>query len=52
MRVKRAKCNPEAMPSNVEQSGNFLIHDFAKGDIVYNQYSPEHPCLNYYVEYY
>jgi thiamine kinase-like enzyme len=29
------------MPSNVEQSGNFLIHDFAKGDIVYNQYSPE-----------
>lgn len=41
MRVKRAECNPEAMPSNVEQSGNFLIHDFANGDIVYNQYSPK-----------
>ena len=41
MRVKRANCNPEAMPKNVEQSGNFLIHDFADGDIVYNQYTPE-----------
>jgi choline kinase len=41
MRVKRAECNTTAMPSNVERSGNFLIHDFAKGDIVYNQYSPE-----------
>ena len=41
MRVKRALCNPEAMPKNVEQSGNFLIHDYAQGDIVYNQYSPE-----------
>ena len=41
MRVKRANCNPEAMPNNVEQSGNFLIHDYAKGDIVYNQYTPE-----------
>jgi NDP-sugar pyrophosphorylase family protein len=41
MRVRRAECNPEAMPDNVEVSGNFLIHDFAKGDIVYNQYTPE-----------
>jgi len=41
MRVKRADCNPTAMPANVEQSGNFLIHDYAKGDIVYNQYTPE-----------
>ena len=41
MRVKRAECNTEAMPSNVERSGHFLIHDFAKGDIVYNQYTPE-----------
>ena len=41
MRVKRAACNTKAMPNNVEQSGNFLIHDYAKGDIVYNQYTPE-----------
>ena len=39
LRVKRALCNPEAMPANVEQSGNFLVHDFAQGDIVYNHYS-------------
>ena len=39
MRVRRAQCNPEAMPDNVEVSGNFLVHDFAKGDIVYNQAS-------------
>ena len=39
LRVQRALCNPDAMPHNVEQSGNFLIHDFAKGDIVYNQYT-------------
>jgi len=39
MRVRRAECNPDAMPKNVERSGNFLIHDFARGDIVYNQYS-------------
>lgn len=41
MRVKRAECNPEAMPAGVEQSGNFLIHDYVKGDIVYNQYTPQ-----------
>ena len=41
MRVKRANCNPACMPAHVECSGNFLIHDFAKGDIVYNQYTPE-----------
>ena len=41
MRVKRANCNTAAMPNNVEVSGNFLIHDFAKGDIVYNQASLE-----------
>lgn len=39
MRVRRAQCNAEAMPENVEVSGNFLVHDFAKGDIVYNQAS-------------
>lgn len=41
MRVARAKCNPGAMPKNVRSSGHFLIHDFADGDIVYNQYTPE-----------
>lgn len=40
MRVTRASANPGAMPSNVFNSGNFLVHDFAKGDIVYNQYTP------------
>jgi len=40
-RVQRANVNASAMPSNVEQAGNFLIHDFANGDIVYNQYTPE-----------
>ncbi len=39
LRVKRAECNPEAMPNNVEQAGNFLVHDFADGDIVYNRYT-------------
>jgi len=41
MRVRRADCNPAAMPSNVTSAGNFLVHDFAQGDIVYNQYTPE-----------
>jgi len=41
MRVKRAECNTEAMPANVEVAGNFLVHDYANGDIVYNQYTPE-----------
>jgi CTP:phosphocholine cytidylyltransferase-like protein len=41
MRVKRAEANIEAMPANVFKSGNFLVHDFAKGDIVYNQATPE-----------
>lgn len=41
MRVKRANSNPACMPGNVEVHGNFLIHDFAKGDIVYNQYTPD-----------
>jgi hypothetical protein len=38
-RVARAECNPRAMPSNVRAKGPFLIHDFANGDIVYNQYN-------------
>jgi CTP:phosphocholine cytidylyltransferase-like protein len=40
-RVRRAECNPNAMPARVRKSGNFLVHDFAQGDIVYNQYTPE-----------
>ena len=39
MRVQRANCNPESMPSHVRKSGPFLIHDFAPGDIIYNQYN-------------
>jgi len=38
-RVQRALCNPKAMPSNVRRSGPFLIHDYAEGDIVYDQYN-------------
>lgn len=40
-RVLRAECNPSAMPANVRQSGPFLIHDYAKGEIVYDQYTLE-----------
>lgn len=40
LRVKRANANPGCMPNRVRKSGNFLIHDFADGDIVYNQYTP------------
>lgn len=40
MRVKRAETNPACMPFNVTKSGNFLIHDYALGDIVYNQVTP------------
>jgi aminoglycoside phosphotransferase (APT) family kinase protein len=29
------------MPANIESAGNFLIHDWAKGDILYNQVSPD-----------
>ena len=35
LRVKRAQANPGCMPNRVRKSGNFLIHDFADGDIVY-----------------
>lgn len=41
LRIKRAAANPNCMPSNIKAAGNFLIHDYAKGDIVYNQYSLE-----------
>ena len=41
LRVARAKENPGCMPSNVQGCGNFLIHDWVQGDIVYNQASPE-----------
>lgn len=41
VRVKRAELNSAAMPANITASGNFLIHDYAAGDIVYNQYTPE-----------
>lgn len=40
-RVLRAQCNLGAMPTNVRQSGPFLIHDYAEGKIVYDQYTLE-----------
>ena len=40
LRVQRAHANPGCMPAHVRKSGNFLIHDFAAGDIVYNQCTP------------
>jgi hypothetical protein len=39
-RVLRAQSNPECMPSNVTSMNNFLIHDFAKGNIIYDQITP------------
>lgn len=41
LRVARAKLNSKAMPGNVQSVGNFLIHDYAPGDIVYNQVTPD-----------
>lgn len=40
-RVHRAKENTDCMPLNIKAIDNFLIHDWVKGDIVYNQYSPD-----------
>lgn len=40
-RVQRALQNTQAMPARVRSRGPFLIHDFADGDIVYNQYSTD-----------
>ena len=40
-RYQRAKENPTCMPSNMVAKNNFLIHDYAPGDIVYNQLSPQ-----------
>ncbi len=39
-RVARVKENPNCMPNNLQGIGNFLIHDWVKGDIVYNQITP------------
>jgi len=39
LREKRAKENLDCMPSNLIAKNNFLIHDYAAGDIVYNQLS-------------
>lgn len=41
LRLERAQANPGCMPANIKTAGNFLIHDYAEGDIVYNQYSLE-----------
>lgn len=41
LRVKRAQANPACMPNNVQGVGNFLIHNWVDGDIVYNQATPE-----------
>lgn len=39
-RLERASL-ADGMPSNIKVSGNFLVHDFSPGDIVYNQVTPE-----------
>ena len=41
LRAIRASANPLCMPANITSVGNFLIHDWAPGDIMYNQLSPE-----------
>lgn len=38
-RVNRSLANPNVMPKNLKGIGNFLIHDWVEGDIVYNQAS-------------
>jgi GTP:adenosylcobinamide-phosphate guanylyltransferase len=40
-RIRRAQANPDCMPANMKNVGNFLIHDWADGDILYNQITPE-----------
>jgi choline kinase len=40
-RVNRANANLNCMPSQIKEAGNFLIHNYAPGDIIYNQYTPE-----------
>lgn len=40
-RALRAKNNPKCMPTNIKAVGNFLIHDWTQGDILYNQLTPE-----------
>lgn len=39
-REVRANENLDCMPSNLIAKQNFLIHDYAQGDIVYNQLTP------------
>lgn len=41
MRLRRSHANPTGMPANIKVSGNFLVHDYSPGDIVYNQVTPE-----------
>jgi CTP:phosphocholine cytidylyltransferase-like protein len=40
-RVDRANANQLCMPTGLKSKGNFLVHDWAPGDIVYNQLTPE-----------
>jgi NDP-sugar pyrophosphorylase family protein len=39
-RVDRALANPSCTPTNIKAVGNFLIHEWAPGDIMYNQLTP------------
>jgi NDP-sugar pyrophosphorylase family protein len=39
-RYKRAVLNPGCMPRNLKSINNFFIHDWADGDIIYNQLNP------------
>jgi choline kinase len=41
LRAIRASANPLCMPNNIQSVGNFLIHDWAEGDILYNQITPD-----------
>lgn len=40
-RIRRAQANPECVPANMQGVGNFLVHDWSDGDILYNQITPE-----------
>ena len=39
-RVVRALANPACTPTNIKAIGNFLVHDWAPGDIMYHQLTP------------
>jgi len=40
-KANRALLNPICMPSGIRRSGQFLVYNYVRGDIIYNQLTPE-----------